>query len=394
MKRAIGIVGSGPAGLMAASVLASHGLTVTVFEKNRGPGRKLLIAGASGLNITNSLSEEDFAAQYEGSGIDWRKLLRDFSPTDWLAFIHRLGLETFLGTSGRYFVREMKASGLLRRWIDDLREKKVRFQYGTEWTGLTPQPDGRYLLSFADGSQHEFGAVLLALGGASWLDINDTPQWPAILTARGIHTVPFAAANCGFDVDWKPEFLREAAQQPLKNVVLSSPAGNRKGDILITEYGVEGTPVYACGRTGTSYLDLKADLSEKDIQDRLDGVRENLAPLRRAQRALKIGVAAQALLYHHAPADALGSNAALAHCLKHFPLVLLRPRPLSEAISSTGGIALDEINADFSLKKTPGVYAVGEMLDWSAPTGGFLIQACVSQGYAAAQAIWHHASPQ
>ncbi|MBL8032556.1 MAG: NAD(P)/FAD-dependent oxidoreductase, partial [Leptospiraceae bacterium] len=129
MTRAIGIVGSGPAGLMAASVLASHGLPVTVFEKNKGPGRKLLIAGASGLNITNSLSEEDFAAQYEGNGIDWRKLLRDFSPTDWLAFIHRLGLETFLGTSGRYFVREMKASGLLRRWIDDLREKKVRFQY-------------------------------------------------------------------------------------------------------------------------------------------------------------------------------------------------------------------------------------------------------------------------
>lgn len=383
----IAIVGTGPAALMAASVCAQRGYRVSVFEKNKGPGRKLLIAGGSGLNISNSLPLAEFAAEYSGDGIDWAKLLQQLSPADWLAFIHHLGLQTFEGTSGRYFVREMKASGLLRAWLTDLENKDVEFHYGHELQDFNKADRERMTLQFTGGQSVAFDAVVLALGGASWLAENETLSWPQIFAAKGIAVTPFTAANCGFEVDWKKEFIAEAANLPLKNAVFTSSAGSKKGDILITAYGLEGTPVYTCGRGETCHIDLKSDLSTAQIEQKLNAVRENLSPLRRAKKTLNLSPAALALLFHHAPQDALLTNAQLAQLLKNFPVVLLRQRPLSEAISSAGGIALNEVTAEFELKKIPGVFAVGEMLDWSAPTGGFLIQACVSQGYAAGSAL-------
>ena len=383
----IAIVGTGPAALMAASVVATQGHRVSVYEKNPGPGRKLLIAGGSGLNISNSLPLEEFAAEYSGDGIDWPALLRQFSPPDWLAFIHHLNLETFEGTSGRYFVREMKASGLLRAWLADLAAKDVVFHYGHELKDFQKADRERIRLHFSGAQPVTVDAAVLALGGASWLAEKETLSWPQIFAAKDIPVTPFAAANCGYEVNWKKEFLAEAVNQPLKNVIFTSSAGSKKGDILITAYGIEGTPVYTCGRSETCFIDLKSDLSIRQIQQKLEAVRENLSPLRRAKKALGLSPAALALIYHHAPSDELRTNAALAQLVKNFPLALLKPRPLSEAISSSGGIALSEVSAEFELKKFPRVFAVGEMLDWSAPTGGFLIQACVSQGHAAGSAL-------
>lgn len=383
----LAVIGTGPAGLMAASLLAGGGCEVHVFEKNKGAGRKLLIAGGSGLNISNSLPLREFAQQYEGAGIDWPKLLQAFSPEDWLAFIHRLGLETFEGTSGRYFVREMKASGLLRAWLTALENERVVFHYEAELQKLARNRDGTLNIEFSAGMQGSFDAVVLSLGGASWLAAGDELRWPKILAQSGLRLTPFRAANCGFEVKWKPEFLAEAEQQPLKNVYFSSTRGGKKGDLLVTGYGIEGTPIYTCGETGRCSMDLKPDLSETQLVERLSRAKENLSPIRRIKQTLNLSPVALALLYHEAPAELPAANAPLAQLLKKFPLELGYARPLSESISSAGGLALAEIDENFQLRQLTGVYAVGEMLDWSAPTGGFLIQACVSQGCMAARAI-------
>jgi len=372
---------------MAASVIAAHGHKILVFEKNKGAGRKLLIAGGSGLNISNSLPPAEFAAEYAGDGIDWQKLLQQFSPHDWLAFIHQLKLETFEGTSGRYFVREMKASGLLRAWLADLEAVGAVFHFGHELKDFAKADRDRVTLQFTGGQPVTVDAAVLALGGASWLADDETLSWPQMFAAKGIAMTAFSAANCGFEVAWKKEFIAEAANLPLKNAVFTSSAGAKKGDILITAYGLEGTPVYTCGRSEICYIDLKSDLTAEQIEHKLNSVRENLSPLRRAKKILNLSAAALALLYHHASAGTLLTNAQLAQLVKNFPVALLRPRPLSEAISSAGGIALGEVTADFELKKLRGIYTIGEMLDWSAPTGGFLIQACVSQGHAAGRAV-------
>ncbi len=386
-KKSVAIIGTGPAALMAASQLATLPCSVSIFEKNPGAARKLLIAGGSGLNISNNLPAEEFAAQYTGDGIDWLKLLQNFSVGDWLAFVRGLQLETFLGTSGRYFVREMKASGLVTAWLADLKSKGVAFHFRNGLIDVNRMPDGRYELSFSGDTRSIADMVVLALGGASWLPEDEVLKWPALLSKLGVQVNAFTAANCGYAVEWKKEFLAEAERTPLKNVILSSAKGSKKGDILITEYGVEGTPVYACGRTGLCHIDLKPDLGVAQVLEKLQRVHENLSPLRRAKRVLALSEAAIALLYHHSPADATATNEALAKLIKAFPLELLAPRPLTEAISSSGGVRLDELTPEFELRKAPGIFAVGEMLDWSAPTGGFLIQACVSQGAVAGRAI-------
>lgn len=383
MSKRVAVVGTGPAGLMAASTLAKAGVAVTLFEKNKGPGHKLLIAGGSGLNVSNALPPAEFTTHYSGN-IGWIDLFGKFSVADWLGFIATLGLETFEGTSGRYFVREMKASGLLRRWLDALEKAAVIFHYNAECAGWeTSAP--KITLHFHEQASQTFDAVLFALGGGSWL--KEEARWPGLFTKHGIAVLPFRSANAGFSVAWGKKFISEAANQPLKNIEFHSRLGRKKGDLMITEYGIEGTPVYFLGESGACSIDLKPDLEEKEITARLDSVRENLSPLRRAAKKLYLEKTTLALLYHHAPPAALESNAALAHAIKTFPLVLGDARPLTEAISSLGGINLDEIDSDFQLRKTPGVFVAGEMLDWHAPTGGFLIQACVSQGFAAAQGV-------
>lgn len=377
------VFGSGPAALMAATVLSAAKINTTVFEKNKGAGRKLLIAGGSGLNISSALPHEEFIAQFQGQGIDWRNLFQKYSVQDWLNFVQNLGLETFKGTSNRYFVREMKATNLLKRWLSLLAERESRIHFGVELTSFTREPGGLITVTTLDGRKSQFDAIVLALGGASWLPEGEKLSWPQLMAAAGVDLVPFSAANCGFEVAWNLEFLREAANLPLKNIELISSLGRRKGDLMVTAYGIEGTPVYAAGVTETCHLDLKPDLPEATIAERLKSSSENMSPLRRATKLLKLDAVRRALLFHHAPAESLMTIESVAHLVKWFPLKLGTRRPLAEAISSTGGVALSEIDSSFMLKKMPGIFVTGEMLDWHAPTGGFLIQACVSQGHAA-----------
>lgn len=395
MKR-VGVIGSGPAALMAADVLsaatAGKGAPeVHLFEKRRGLGRKLLVAGSSGLNISNGLPLEEFARHYTGDPALWTRVLRGFTPRDWIEFIEgKLGIPTFEGTSRRYFIEDMKASRFVQAWRQRLESQGVRFHPGQECVGFAREASGVALEFTGIAENHQvFDAVCFALGGGSWEPEENPLRWPAMFKAHGLDFVEFQASNVGYQVRWSEAFLREAEGKPLKNIVLSSPRGSRKGDAMITRYGIEGTPVYFVGARGPVTLDLKPDLSAEQILEKLHKVRENLSPIRRVKKQLGLCEASLALLYHGTPPEILHAPepGAIASRIKAFPLELGEPQPLSEAISSSGGLALKELDDSLMLQKFPGVFAAGEMLDWDAPTGGFLLQGCVALGRLAGEGI-------
>jgi uncharacterized flavoprotein (TIGR03862 family) len=393
----VAVVGGGPAGLMAADVLASSGHRVTVFEKRPGPARKLFIAGSSGLNVSNSLPLDAFAAHYRSDDDArrspaeqdrfWRQLLADFSPKAWLAFLEEgLGQRTFEGTSGRYFVESMHAGGMIRAWRRRLTELGVAWSFGSELVGFARE-GAKWRLSFAAGDPVVVDALCLALGGGSYEPEEKPLRWPRILLDHGLAFSPLVAANVGLEVAWSEALVKEADGQPLKNVTLTTRRGKRSGDLVVTSYGLEGTPVYFVGQVGDATLDLKPDLSYEQVVARLEKVTENLAPLRRAKKALNLSPAALALLYHYAKASEVRLPKALAALVKAMPLRFERSRPIDEAISTAGGLGMGELNDDLMIEACPGVFAAGEMLDWDAPTGGFLLQACAAQGFRAGHGV-------
>jgi uncharacterized flavoprotein (TIGR03862 family) len=386
--KSIAIIGSGPAALMAADVLSAANYQVIIFEKRPGPGRKIFIAGSSGLNITNDLPLEEFALQYRGADPKfWRDLLLAFGRDQWLNFLHELGVESFLGTSGRYFVKTMNAAMLMRLWRRRLTASRVQWHFGCEVVGVTQVENHQIELRLADESRRRFDAVLLALGGASYEEDEEPLRWPEMLRTHDIKMNSFRPSNVGYEVDWPAQFLKEASYQPLKNLSLTTSLGSMRGDLLITDYGLEGTPIYTYGTEGLAHIDLKPDLSLDQIIERLNRSKEKIKPLRLARKTLNLSDTALALLFHKSNASEILDHAAFASLIKSFPIQLLRPRPLSEAISSSGGVLMSEIDDEWMFKRIAGVFAAGEMLDWDAPTGGFLIQACVSQGFAAAQGV-------
>jgi len=391
----IAVVGSGPSGLMAATRLSlDPRFEIHVFEKRKGLGRKLLIAGSSGLNISHDAEDAIFARHYSEWSPRWNpefwpKMLANFSPKDWIAWIeNELRMETFVGTSGRFFVREMKASGLLQRWTEHLRQWGVVFHPSHDLTDFDVDMDsGRVHLCFnGDSESQVFDQAAFFLGGASWLE-NESPGWAEVFRGRGIELAEFQPSNAGYEVEWKSEFLKEAEGKPLKKILLSSPRGSKLGELVVTRYGLEGTPIYFFGATGGITLDLKPDLSAAQIAEKCESVRENLSPLRRVKKVLGLGDAALALLFHHADDATKSDLKRLIATIKAFPLELKAARPLSESISSKGGVRFTELTEALELKKFPGIYCGGEMLDWDAPTGGFLIQASVSQGAWVAESI-------
>ncbi len=379
---------------MAADVLSRHGARVTLFDKRKSAGRKLLVAGSSGLNITNSLPLEEFVQHYRGGTREfWLRVIGSFTPSDWIAFIEDLGFKTFEGTSRRHFIEEMKASRFLQAWITRLSVQGVTFSLGQECTDFAidttgDRSAGLPQLRFADGSQRNFDAVLFALGGASW-EPQETPlRWPPIFRSKQLRFDEFQPSNVGYRVAWSAGMIEEADGKPLKTIRMRTALGERAGDAMITRYGIEGTPVYFVGTAGTALMDLKPDLSEAQLLKKLQSVKENLSPIRRVQKTLSLSPAAQALVFHHAPRERLGDDLSKwAALMKAFPLELLGPQPLTEAISSSGGLSLEELDDQFMLKRFPGIYCAGEMLNWDVPTGGFLIQACVAQGMLAARGI-------
>ncbi|MDR3521797.1 MAG: TIGR03862 family flavoprotein [Acidocella sp.] len=382
----VAVIGGGPAGLMAAEVMAQGGLAVTVFERMPSVGRKLLMAGRGGLNITHSEAPERFLNRY-GLAADWiAPWLAAFPPAATRDWCEGLGQPTFIGSSGRVFPTAMKASPLLRAWIKQLEGLGVRLVTRANWTGWDKAG-----LCFVDGTIFEADAVVLALGGASWPRLGAEGGWTALLPDVGI--APLRPANCGFKVNWSAHLIERFAGTPLKRIALSCAGQTVPGEMMITRDGVEGGAVYALSapareiiaREGaaTLHIDLRPDLDAQTLAARLAvGGRESLTNVLRKQAGLSpvaIGLVQEA---RHA-----GVTLPLIDLIKSLPLQLVAPGDLSRAISTAGGIRLEELDDNLMLRRHPGVFAAGEMLDWEAPTGGYLLQACLATGMAAGRGV-------
>ena len=393
----LAIIGGGPAGLMAAEVARAAGLEVDVFDAKGSVGRKFLIAGKGGLNLTHSEGRPAFDARYRERERDVARWLDAFDGEALREWARGLGVETYVGSSGRVFPSDRKAAPLLRGWVRRLREAGVRFHVQHRWTGW----DAAGALVFATpGGERTYhaAATVLALGGASWPELGSDGAWAPVLAARGIDVAPLQASNCGFDVAWSPHFVQRHAGSPLKHVVAhwhdadGTPQA-LQGECVVSADGLEGSLVYALSaplreainRDGPTVLHL--DLAPGREIDRLArdlarprGRRSTSEHLRR-QAALD-GVKA-ALLYEALPREAMGDAALLARTIKRLPVTLLRPRPVAEAISTAGGVVLEALDEALMLRRVPGVFVAGEMLDWEAPTGGYLLTACFASGLVA-----------
>ncbi|MBB4349174.1 TIGR03862 family flavoprotein [Aliirhizobium cellulosilyticum] len=395
MTKTIAIIGGGPAGLAAAEQLSAAGLAVTVYDAMPTFARKFLLAGKSGLNITHSEDFARFAERFGQASPRLRPALDAFTPDDVRRWAAELGTETFVGTSGRVFPTVMKASPLLRAWLKRLETQGVTLKTRHRWTGF--DADG-YRFATPDGEVTiRPDATLLALGGASWPRLGSDAAWVPWLKDQGIAVRELQPANCGFDVGWSEIFVERFAGAPLKSVSTTSDAGTNPGEFVISKHGIEGSLVYAHSaalrdrvlRDGKATLTV--DLMPGRTQDRLarDLARQDAKASfsnRLRKGAGLDGVKAALLRELSANANRLAPEQ-LAELIKALPIPVLRPRPIAEAISSAGGIAWSDIDERYMLKSRPGLFATGEMIDWEAPTGGYLLTACLATGRAAARGI-------
>lgn len=389
------ILGAGPAGLYAADRLAQSGVSVAVADRMPSPARKLLMAGRGGLNITHSEGLAPFLSRYREAEPFLRPVIEAFPPDAVRTWCAGLGQETFVGSSGRVFPTSMKASPLLRALLRRLEENGVSLLMRHTFSGFSD--DGNVLLASANGEARPFPAraVLLALGGASWPKLGSNAAWVPVLEEKGITVSPIRPANCGFQVDWSPFLKERFAGSPLKRIALVF-AGNRvPGEAMISEKGLEGGVVYALSaeireairKDGSADLqiDLRPSLSPGEIEQRLSRPRGKQSNATFLKKALKLNPQEQALLREAGP---LGDSPAdLAARIKAVPVRCTAPYDIGRAISSAGGIALGELDQNLMLRKLPGVFAAGEMLDWEAPTGGYLLQACLATAHCAAGGI-------
>lgn len=373
------IIGAGPAGLLAADHLSARGRRVLLVERRPKAGWKLLVAGASGLNVSFAGPEDGLAYRHRQAEV--AACLARYPRAAWIAQLESLGEEVFLGTSPRYFIRSPKAAGLLERWLERLAKQGVEMQTGHELVDFSPTATG-VSITVASGKKLEARRALFAMGGPSWESA--PPAWPTLFEQKGLQMLPFCSANAGFALDAPAGFFAKAEGLAIKGFVLRTKIGEREGEAMITRYGLEGTPLYAVGCEGPAELDLKPGLAQERLAERLQSAR---GPLAERLAAVKLSPGAQALVRAFAPAHSWESAAALASILKRFPLALGQARPLSESISASGGLAWPELDPSLQLKKFPGFYCAGEMVDWDAPTGGYLLQACVSMAAVAAHAI-------
>jgi hypothetical protein len=399
----VAIIGAGPGGLMAAEVLSAAGAEVTVYDRMPSVARKLLIAGRGGLNLTHSEPFERFVARYGAAAPRLKPVLEAFPPSALIAWAEGLGQPTFVGTSGRVFPKAMKASPLLRAWLARLERQGVVIKPRHEWQGWDAQD--RLMFAQSGETLHVTAdAMILALGGASWPRLGSTGTWVDVLRARGVAVTPLRPANCGFTVAWSETFRDRFEGTPLKNIALSFHGETVRGEALITRAGIEGGAVYALSsalrsaldHTGhaTLMVDLRPDLSHADVLAKLARPRGGDTVANFLRKTLALAPVAVNLLRETHGKD-LGLDApTLARHIKGAPITLTGTAPIDRAISTAGGIALDAVDETLMLKAIPNVYAVGEMLDWEAPTGGYLLQATFATAVAAARGLLvrHNAS--
>lgn len=389
------IVGAGPAGLFAAERLSARGYSVTVADRMPSPARKFLMAGRGGLNLTHSEDLDRFLKRYREAEAFLAPMIRSFPPDALRSWCHDHGEETFVGSSGRVFPKSMKASPLLRSWLRRLEENGVQLLRKTTWTGFAP--DGTVTFETPDGKTTALPAraVLLALGGASWPKLGSDAAWVPLLEALGIRINRFQPANCGFQVSWSAFLQDRCAGSPLKRIAASHDGKRVAGEALLSTQGIEGGAVYALsaelretlGRDGTAVLslDLRPDMSEETLAAKLERPRGKQSMATFLKKAVKMKPEELALMRETGPLP--DTPHALARRIKAVEVTCQAPYPIDRAISSAGGIALDELTPELMLGKRPGLFAAGEMLDWEAPTGGYLLQACFATGARAAEGI-------
>lgn len=399
MLQRIAIIGAGPAGLFAAETLATAGLPVTVYERMPRVARKLLLAGRGGLNLTHSEPLERFLARYRPVAPQLRAAITAFPPDALRAWCEGLGQETFVGTSGRVFPRAMKTSPLLRAWLERLARLGVEIETGHRWIGW----DGRTLtFETPQGAVAVTPrATILAAGGASWPRLGSDGEWMAALAREGIAVAPLAPSNCGVEIAWSEIVRTRFAGQPLKRIAVSAGGETVRGEAMITGHGLEGGAIYAASApireqiaahgAAAIRIDLRPDETEAAIAARLQRPRGKQSLATYLRKALSLDPQAVALLQEAAfaagtPLAALAPDA-LAAAVKVVPLTATGLAPLARAISTAGGVRFDEVDDTLMLRRRPGVFVAGEMLDWDAPTGGYLLQACFATGRAAALGV-------
>ncbi len=395
LKTAV-VIGGGPAGLMAAEVLSQSGVRVDLYDAMPSLGRKFLLAGVGGMNITHSEPFDVFLSRYGARAADIKPLLEAFPPAALRDWIHGLGVETFVGSSGRVFPTGMKAAPLLRAWLHRLRESGVRFHVRHRWLGW--RENGALRLASPQGELAvRADAVVLALGGGSWAKLGSNGAWVPLLAQRGVEVAPLLPTNCGFDVagGWSGHLKSRFAGQPLKTVALrfTDAAGlvhERKGELMLSDGGIEGSLVYALSAplrdmiaaqgTVTVHLDLAPDKTLGRVIAEVAHPRGARSLSSHLQSRAGIKGVKMALLREILSPEQLNDPVTLAHAIKSLPIILSAPRPLDEAISSAGGVRFESLDEHLMLRDLPGVFCVGEMLDWEAPTGGYLLTACFASG--------------
>ncbi|MDO5691644.1 MAG: TIGR03862 family flavoprotein [Pseudomonadota bacterium] len=430
MTAQVAIIGAGPAGLMAAEVLSAAGVAVHVFDAMPSVGRKFLLAGKGGLNLTHAEAFDHFVTRYHAAQDRVEPWLRDFGPQQVRDWADGLGVQTFVGTSRRVFPAEMKAAPLLRAWLRRLRHPPsggvpVRFHMRHRWLGWQDPPDTAndqhadasptrsaitfHLESPAGPVRVQALAAVLALGGASWPRLGSDGAWAPLLAAHGVRVMPLVAANCGFDVagpddaGWTPFFSQRHAGHPFKSVAIrvQDAAGQvlfqRLGEFVATATGVEGSLIYAASHLlreqiaahgrATLWLDLLPARTPEQVLAALKTPRGTQSLSNHLRRQLGLEGIKTALLNELLPRQTLQNQELLTQAIKGLPIDLIRTRPVAEAISSAGGVALDELDDGLQLRRLPGVFCAGEMLDWEAPTGGYLLTACLASGVRAARGV-------
>ncbi len=395
---AVAVIGGGPAGLMAAETLAAAGVPVDLFDAMPSVGRKFLLAGVGGMNITHAEEQSAFRQRYRERESGVSPWLDSFDSNALRAWIHELGIETFVGTSGRVFPADMKAAPLLRAWLHRLRDQGVRIHTRSRWLGW--DAENRLRLATLEGERLlQPQATVLALGGGSWPRLGSDGAWQALLAARGVELRPLEPANCGFEVAGWSDFLKTRhAGAPIKPAALAL-AGQppRQGEFVLTDTGIEGSLVYALSaeirtaieRDGqaTLTLDLAPQRDLAELGRALARPRGSQSLANHLRRHAGIDGARAALLRELAPPETFQDMGRLAEACKAVSLTVVRARPLAEAISSAGGVPLEALDDGLMLRQLPGVFCAGEMLDWEAPTGGYLLTACFASGRAAGQGV-------